>query len=365
MWILLVAIFLCPRTAAQNPWEDSRQKQVLSLMEKGQFAKAAQLAHELGEEAQRRNAAPIYRAVLLQLLGAARNQLWLYKDAEPVLEEGRNLLGEGSRESAEVLIALLCSLAEARLNLDRGRQADADLRRALAVASEHLPLGHPRAAVIWDGFGMMYWARGQESKAVDAFRRSLSILVGAFGPDHPDVHAEERNLATALVLVGRTQEALPLVKHDRARLESRLGPNHPEALRAAYSEATALLPSAPRESERILRDVLARWEQIGQPRIHSNVAMFLAALASARYHQKDVPEAVRLNGESLAVLRELLGPRHPQVVAQMEAQAGLLQKARRKKEAAALKKEAEQIRVAHGYSRERLSIDIKALQRQR
>lgn len=353
------------QTNTPGGWEGSQNQEVLLAMKAGQFARVKELVSELLTQATHTGAQPDYLAALWQLRGAAENQLSRYAEAEAALNQGVNILDRAQGKAPKVLISLLVSRAEARLSQNRPQQAEADLRRALA-AGHNLPQGDPHIALIWDGFGLVYWARGKQAQAENAVRHALAILEKHYGADHPDVNAEASNLATILVHMGRTKEALPLIVRSRKSVEERFGPMHPEAIRAAYAEAAALLVQAPAKTERILRDALENWERAGQPKFHANVALFYNTLAEARYRQGDVAGAVHFNGLALDTLRAVLGPEHPQVVARMADHARLLKKAKRGKEAAALQKEADRIRALPGYAEhDRHSIDIRAFERRR
>ena len=109
----------------------------------------------------------------------------------------------------------------------------------------------------------------------------------------------------------------------------------------------ALLETAPERAERVLREGLANWLTT-QPERHPQTAMLLNALAKARYRRRDITEAVALNDRALDIARAAMGPQHPVVVMQMLDRADFLVAANRRKEAAALRKEANRIRTAKG-----------------
>lgn len=364
----IAALALCLSAAQEDPpgWQTSQQAEVLRLMQAGQFAQVQKVVPELLAKANVASSAVGYRAALHQLWGAAANQLGQYREAEAKLEEGVKLIDSSATTAPQVLIPLLVSLGEARLNQNRPKQAEADLRRAFAIADTHLAPDHPRVAAIWDGLGLVHWARGQQGKAEAAFRQALAILEKNYGPAHPDVNAEVSSLATALVQMGRPAEALPLLRRSLNALEANLGASHPETIRSDYALGIALKETDPAEAEQVLRDGLAKWHRASLPQVHPTVIMFHNALAAVRFKQGAVQEAIGINETALALIRQLLGPEHPQVVVQMVEHARLLQVAKRKKEATALKREADRIRVAHGYPEPgRHTIDIRALQRGR
>ena len=120
--------------------------------------------------------------------------------------------------------------------------------------------------------------------------------------------------------------------------------------------------SAPARGELMLRQAIANW-RASQPERHPNMIKFLSALAISRRAQGDYREAGILSEQALQMSKDIFGREHPNAVAQMYEHALLLGASRRRKEGAALRKEADRIRALKGYGEsDRHRVDILALQ---
>lgn len=339
------------------------QDEAVRLVSEGQYGKARQLVTNLiGQAANPASGAGVpYRAALYQLLGTVENTLGRHAEAQQALEEGIKLCEHHQPAVPELLVSLQVSLAESHVVRADFQEANRVLNRALATATKGLPPDHPRLASVLDGFGVLYVARGEFSRAEKFLRRALAILEKRLGPGHPDTATEALALASLLLSTNRSAEAVRLTERSLLALEQVHGKSHPRTVLAGYNLGVAKLKSNPAEAERVLRAWLAAWRE-SQPELHSTTANFLSALAAATLAQGDTSEAITLNDRALAILRQLLGPEHPQVVNVMYDRARLLKAAKRGKEAAAVKKEADRIRHDKGYPEPgRHSIDINAL----
>jgi tetratricopeptide (TPR) repeat protein len=70
------------------------------------------------------------------------------------------------------------------------------------------------------------WARGEYGAAEQLSERAVAILVGALGPDHPDVARARNNLAVMYMELGRYAEAEPLLTRALAAREIEFGSDH-------------------------------------------------------------------------------------------------------------------------------------------
>ena len=336
-------------------------EEVLRLVKEGQSGEARQLVTRLIEEAARNGADIPYRAGLSQLLGTAEIEAGHYYEAERALKKGVSLCDRNPSAAPQVLLSLLVLLADAHTAQGQTHEAEAVLRRALAIAEKFLPAGHPAFSSALSALGTLYWTRGQMSRAEAAYRKALAILETSVGAIHPDFNVQLSNLAGLLVMTGRRAEAIPMLERARNILEQAYGPADLLTIGVGYELAVALTKSDPSRAESLLRQTLSDW-RISRPELHPNTAAFLNALAWTRYQQRDVHEAITLNERALAISRDVLGVRHSQVMSIMYDRAYLLKAAKRGKEAAALREQADQIRGAMGYAEVgRHSIDIHSL----
>lgn len=353
--VLILPLYLS-LAHAQDAGDD-----VLALLREGQSVRARDLAAATLQSLPA-SSTPANRAAWHQVLGAAHNQLNQYADAEAVLFQGIKVLQSLEHSAPHVAVSLRASLAETLLHSNRPREAESLLQDAFRIAAEHLPPGHARHAVLWDTLGLVQFTRGDHRRAETSWRRAYEILANSLGASHPDTIAQASSLATALVAMNRNEEAYTLAWQARRQIEAKLGAHHQDTIRASYAAAITLLHSEPARAEAILRDALLHWQRASHQQIHPTVAMILAAIASARNRQNDRNGAVEFNARSLDILRQLVGPNHQAVVQKMYDHAQLLRSAKRGKEAAAMQKDADRIREAHGYPPpSRQTVDIRSL----
>jgi tetratricopeptide (TPR) repeat protein len=106
-------------------------------------------------------------------------------------------------------------------------QAEALLKRALAIRQERLGPNDPAIAQVIERLGVISFNRGRYAEAEGQFRRALNIDLAALG---------ERNIATAYVMgdLGaalreqhRCRDAQTIVEHSLALYQELLPPSHP------------------------------------------------------------------------------------------------------------------------------------------
>lgn len=345
---------------AQGP---SPQDELIGLVTRGHYPAAKQLAERLIEEASKPGSAAgvAYRAGLYELLGTAENALQHYAEAQRALELGMKLCEQHRPPLTEQLVSMLVSLAESHVSRANVQEANRLLRRALATATAGLPPDHPRLASVLDALGLLHWVRGESARAEDYYRRAVDILEARLGPGNPDLAVQRIMLATILLSSNRQAEALALMQKSMSVLERTHGRSHPRTVFAGYNLGLAQLKNNPAEAERVFRASMAAWLE-SQPEKHTSMAKLLNALAGARLAQGDSVEALQLNARALEILRDVMGAEHPEVVSLMYDRAALLAAGKHKKEAAAMRAEADRIRRSAGYvDPGRHSVDIQSL----
>ena len=83
------------------------------------------------------------------------------------------------------LAASLDFLAACRQQLGQWPQAEAVLRRALAIHELNQGLKHPETAQVMDSLGKFLYDRKQFPEAEALFQRSLSVWIDRLGADNP------------------------------------------------------------------------------------------------------------------------------------------------------------------------------------
>jgi tetratricopeptide (TPR) repeat protein len=331
------------------------EAEAVRLLEEGRFAAARDLAAALIEQAN-----PAAQARLLRLLGVSENRLGHYGEAATALNRSLEISARSETATPEITIALLVELANTNLNRGQLDEARRTLYRALAIAAANLPPGHRRLASIHHSMGVLFWRLGNQSRAEDAFRMAMTITERNLGPDHADVAAAASSLGELLNRTGRHADAIVMLERGKTILERIYGATHPETITATHALAAALVKSAPSRAEVMLRDLIANW-RLSQAERHPFMITFLSTLARSRSAQRDYRESGNVSAQALQMSKDIFGPEHPHTLAQIYEHALLLKNAGRRKESAALKREADRIWAANGYSElGRHQIDILA-----
>jgi tetratricopeptide (TPR) repeat protein len=203
------------------------------LVTKGQFAEARKVSQDLFGDANRSVLAPNSQAGFWRLMGLVENRLGRYDGAQAALERGIKL--RDSSEQPELMIALLIDLADVHFNQSALDEASRLLSRAGSIASKHLPRGHPRTGVIQHSLGLLFWLRGELSKAEKAFRLALTIHETALGRDHMEVAIAASALAGLLTSTRRQTEAISLLERSKTILERDLGSSNPNTIGATFA----------------------------------------------------------------------------------------------------------------------------------
>jgi len=188
---------------SQDPTDD-----VIGLTRAGQYEEARKVIQRLIDEAATFSGA--YRASLWHWLGIIENNLSHNQEAQKALETGLQVAEENQSADPEVRVSLLAVLGEAHASQGHFREADRVLGQARAFAERELPAGHARLASVYDGFALLYFARGQASRAEVSTRQALRILERHYGADHPSVAVEANTLAFLLISMSRPAVAIPM-----------------------------------------------------------------------------------------------------------------------------------------------------------
>ncbi|MEM9455279.1 MAG: serine/threonine-protein kinase [Myxococcota bacterium] len=116
----------------------------------------------------------------------------------------------------------------AQIMMDRGESvaAEAELRRALAVAEPALPARHEKIGLLHNDLGNSLRDQGRLDEAEAELRRALDLFVAKLGPGHPFVGAVHINLANVLKAKRTYPEAEAELREALRILSEALGPDH-------------------------------------------------------------------------------------------------------------------------------------------
>jgi eukaryotic-like serine/threonine-protein kinase len=159
------------------------------------------------------------------------------------------------------------------------------LGQALERAEKHLAehfAGRPRAeAIARHALGDIWrqWRRFPQAEA--HLRRAVALREQQLGPDHPDTHTSLNSLGLALVEMGRPAEAIPLQETVLAKLQATLGPDHPVTLRSMNNLSYAYLGTGQMDKVLpLLEQVLAKAQTTLGPE-HPHTLSYMNNLASS------------------------------------------------------------------------------------
>ena len=231
----LTAIELIDRAAARVAQIDERQPLVRAQMLQTLGSLYIRLGKYEGARRMIDEALQLRRAHLggssldtaesLLLLGMAQNHLGDHAGAEPLVREavaiGERVLGPNHWGVAFALTELGHSVARQR----RYDEAQRIYERAAAMyrRTPSRAMGAPTNAL-----GLIRAELGDPAGAARYYREAMAINTARFGPNHPLVHTNRANLATALVQLGQPREAEALLRDVVSARRRLLGSEHPD-----------------------------------------------------------------------------------------------------------------------------------------
>ena len=329
-----LALLASAAAFAQSPELKALWQQSGELYGQGRFKDAIAPA----EQAVQKSAAefgashPVVAYSLLNL-GRAYREAGRLGEAEAVLRRGL-AINEQALGPNHVQVAVALNQL-ALLYEQRGRFDDAEplYRRALAIRQTTDGPEHPATATVYNNLGALYRAQGRYTEAEAAFRRALEIREKALGPEHREVAAGLNNLGEMYRQMGRYAEAEPLLTRALDVWEKTLGPAHP-SVAATLNNLAELYRAQGRysEAEAPLKRALAIREQaVGLE--HPDVALSLNNLAALYRAQGRYAEAEPLYRRSLSIREKAFGPEHPDVARTVNNMARVYRAQRRYAEA--------------------------------
>ncbi len=222
----------------------------------------------------------------------------------PVLDRIRAINARAHGEtSLPHAFDLVAAANLARLQGD-GDRAEAQARRALAVARAVLPDGHPGLVEFLGPLAQVCQARHKSGEAEKLLGQALALTVGAFGPRHPGVAHRQSDVGALFAVTGRPDEAARRFESAAELLRAALGEDHPEhaaARRVLGQHYHAQGKYA--EAERAWRTALAVTRRTAGEN-HPAVAECLQNLAELGRARKDLSGAADHYRQALEVLRQ-------------------------------------------------------------
>lgn len=275
-------------------------------------------------------------------------------------------------------LAARMNLAWVLLGRDRLDEADAVLVQLHETHSKDFGAESREILQIGNAQGVVFNRRGEYERARARHHDVHERAVANLGADDPLTLDAAANLAADLQMLGRQDEALPLMQHLHAAHRDRLGERHPVSLAAAHNlgvllrhqgkpgEALALLEQALvarrdvlgadhpdtlatanevatvyqeqkryADAEPLFRDVLdRRMSLLGEDHLFTRNSMSNLGLLYSLWGRLD--QAAPLYEHALAVETRLIGEQHPDTIALIHNIAGLYRKQGRLDQALAM-----------------------------
>ena len=231
--------------------------------------------------------------------------------------------------------------AAVRRRQGRYEEAETALREAIAGAEAAFGPASLEVANLFNELGIVYKFSGRFADAEPIYRRSLTILVDAFGTEqHSDVASLYHNLGGLAHARGDFAAAEAPARRSVEIREATVGPDHlsTAADRAALASILDALGSS-EEAEVLLRAAIEVFERELGPDDYE-VAVNLNNLAAIEQRRGRLDVAEELYRRALAIKRAVLGPGSPETAFTMNNLAVVCRRTGRLEEAEQLYRDA-------------------------
>ena len=184
-------------------------------------------------------------------------------------------------------------------------------KKTLSIRKQVQETDHLDTAIIYNKMGDVYRLLGEYEKALDYCGKALFIFERVLGKDHPETATLYNNMALVFNAQGKYEKALKYYRKDLAIIERVLGKDHPET--ATVYNNMALVLSMQGEYEKALgyygKALSIREQVLGSD--HPNTAMTYSNIALVFNAQGEYKKAQEYNWKALTVRERVLGKNHP------------------------------------------------------
>lgn len=249
----------------------------------------------------------VQRALALEAFGRIQAGRGLYEEADSALAEALaialDVVGPDALETARVWN----SVASVRHDRAEYDEAESAYLEALRIREAALGPTHPETIVLLNNLGQLYPDAGRIEEGIAFSRRALDARLARHGDTpHLEVAYSTNNLASALELAGRYDEAEPLYLQSLAIREALLDPEHPSITRLRNNLGTLYIRSGRHEEAvSLLADVVDAERRDGLQPIR--LAGSLSNLGTALLRSGRYEDAIPPLEESESLIREALG----------------------------------------------------------
>jgi serine/threonine-protein kinase len=247
------------------------------------------------------------RALALQALSGIHRGRGQFREADSMLAEALSIAldvaGPDALETATVWNSI-GNLHHDQLELEA---AEAAYLEALRIREAALAPADPATLIVLNNLGSLYTDAGRLEAAIEIGRRTLDARLVLHG-ETPNLNVaySTNNLASALELAGRFDEAEPLYLRSMAIREALLDPDHPSLTRVRNNLGTLYIRTGRYEQAvALLAEAVAAHRRHGREPRH--LAGALSNYGIARLRSGQHVEAIDALRESEALLSELHG----------------------------------------------------------
>ena len=218
----------------------------------------------------------------------------------------------------------LNNLAELLRETHRLEEAEPLLRRAIEIAEKCSGPDHPSISASLNNLGLLLEDTNRIEEAEVMMRRALEVDERAFGPEHPNVAIRLGNLVQMLAVTGRVAEAESAARRALQIDEGSFGPHHPQiAVRLQNLAGLIAMLDRGEEAEPLLRRAL-KIDEATFEAVHPAIARDSRTLASLLVRGRQFEEAETLLSRSLHINEEVFGSSSPDVAHDLEELTQLL-----------------------------------------
>jgi len=255
-------------------------------------------------------------------IGYLLHQYGDHRRATDAFEKALDIFRQTLGKDDPYVATALNNLGMAHFELNALDHAEARLREALDLRRKIFGDDHHEVASTVNNLGLVCMKRGRFAQAEPLLRQALKIYGSVVGSDHVDVIRTRNNLAQVLFFQGRHAQAEEIL---RETLRIQRGAETPDRSRLANTLAglgrVLLARDRPSDAEPLLRESLALRRKATLP--GWQVAHTAGVLGGCLTRLERYDEAEKLLVDSLPVLEEALGRKHPQTIQALSRLAAL------------------------------------------
>lgn len=250
----------------------------------------------------------VQRAMALEALARIQRGRGLYEEADTMLAEALSIVLDVAGPDALETATVWNSVASIRHDRADFEAAEAAYLEALRIREASLGAADPRTIILLNNLGQLYPDAGRVEEGIGFSRRALDARLALHGDvPHLEVAYSTNNLASALEMAGRFDEAEPLYLRSLEIREALLDPDHPSVTRLRNNLGTLYIRSGRHEQAvPLLADVIAAERRDGLQPIR--LAGSLSNYGTALLRSGRSAEAIDPLRESEALIAQALGP---------------------------------------------------------